>query len=45
MESQLILILMKDYGLQGSEQKVWGLFIGTRFYIQEQLWSCELIEV
>ena len=35
MEFQLILILMKDYGLEGSEQmeQVWGLFVGTGFYI------------
>ena len=29
---------MKDYGLRGTEQmeQVWGLYIGTGFYILEQ---------
>ena len=38
---------MKDYGLKDSEQReqVWGSYIGTFFYIYEQLlWSCELTE-
>ena len=41
-EFQLILILMKDYGLEDLEQmeQVWGLYIGTSFCIKEQLWSC-----
>ena len=32
---QLILILMKDYGLEDSEQmeQVWRLYVGTGFYI------------
>ena len=32
---------MKGYGLEGSEQmeQVWGLYIGTVFYIEEKLWS------
>ena len=35
IEFQLILILMDDYGREGSEQmeQVWGLYIGTGFYI------------
>ena len=35
---------MKDYGLEDLEQmeQVWGLYVETGFYIQEQLWSCEL---
>ena len=35
IEFQLILILMKDYGLEDSEQieLVWGLYVGTGFYI------------
>ena len=35
MEFQLILILIKNYGLEDSEQmeQVWGLYIGTSFYI------------
>ena len=37
---------MKDYGLEGSEQmeQVWGLYVGTGFYIYKLLWSCEHIE-
>ena len=37
---------MKDCGLKGSEQmeQVWVLYVGTGFYIYEQLWSCELTE-
>ena len=37
---------MKDYGLEDSEQmeQVWSLYVGTGFYVQEQLWSCELIK-
>ena len=35
IEFQLTMILMKDYGLEDSEQmkQVWGLYIGTSFYI------------
>ena len=42
IELHLILILMKGYGLEGSEhmEQVWGLYIGTVFYIEEKLWSC-----
>ena len=41
-----MLTLIEDYGLEDLEQmeKVWGLFVETGFYIEEQLWSCELIE-
>ena len=30
-----LLILMKNYGLEGSEQmeQVWGLYVGAGFYI------------
>ena len=44
MEFQLILILMKDYGLEGSEQmeQVWGLFVGTGFYIRN---NCEVVNL
>ena len=30
-------MLMKDYGLEGSEQmeQVWSLYVGTGFYIKE----------
>ena len=35
IEFWLMLILMKDYGLEDSEQmeQVWGLYVGTGFYI------------
>ena len=35
IEFQLILTLIKDYGLEGSEQmeQVWSLYVGTSFYI------------
>ena len=35
IEFDLILILIKDYELEGSEQmeQVWGLYVETGFYI------------
>ena len=25
-------------------EQVWGFYVGTGFYVYEQLWSCELTE-